>query len=174
MITENKFFWIYFLGTNFPSAFDEDSDTDLSDFIADEYEYNEAWINEFTQYSEEIFNENDGYVDNPNTVEIQLKNHSFKIEFHPGDTVYFLDGEEIGCTGPHFILRKISVQTFDSLIDSVEDSRIPLLILPMLALDDNKQDISAVRKIIQNALNCIDIKKEHIDKITDMIVSGLL
>lgn len=173
-VTDSKSFWIYFLGTNFPNAFDEDSDTDLSEFIYDEYEYDEEWINNFTQYSEDIFYKNDGYVDNPNTVEISLKNHIFRIEFHAGDTVYFLDGKEIGCTGPHFILRKISVQTFDSLLDGIEDKRIPLMILPMLALTEEEQDIMAVRKIIQSGLNCIDIKKEHINKITDMIISGLL
>lgn len=171
---DNNSFWIYFLGTNFPQAFDENSDTDLNDFITDEYEYDEDFINEFTQYSEDVFYTNDGYVDNPNTIEITLKNHIFKIEFHAGDTIYFLDNNEIGCTGPHFILRKISVQTFENLIDGIEDARIPLLILPMLALNNNEQDIINIRKIIKDGLDLIDIKKEHIIQITDMIISGLL
>lgn len=168
----NKSFWTYFLGTNFPNAFDEDSDTDLSDFIYENYGYDDDWINEFTQYSEEVFDENDGYVENPNFIEIPLKNHVFRIDFHAGDTVYFMDGEEIGCTGPHFILRKISVQDFYSLIDGVEDTRIPLLILPMLALENSEQDI--IRKIICDGLNAVGIKKEHINKVADMIVSGLI
>ena len=174
MIIDNKSFWIYFLGTNFPNAYDEESDICLSDFIFDEYEYDDVFINQFTQYSEDIFDISDGYVDNPNTIKIPLKNHSFRIEFHAGDTVYFLDGNEIGCTGPHFILRKISVQTFNSLIDGIEDVRIPLLILPMLALNDNEQDVLYIRKIIHNGLNCIGIKKEHINIVADMIISGLL
>lgn len=173
-IIDNNSFWIYFLCTNFPNAFDDDSDTGLNDFIYDEYEYDDDFINEFTQYSEDIFYTNDGYVDNPNTIEIPLENHIFKIEFHAGDTVYFLDNNEIGCTGSHFVLRKISVQTFNSIIDGVQDTRIPLLILPMLALNDNEQDIANIGKIIQAGLNCINIKKEHINKITDMIISGLL
>lgn len=170
MIIDNKSFWIYFLATNFPQALDDDSDMDLSDFITDNYEYDEDFINEFTQYSEDIFDTNDGYVDNPYTIEI----NRFKIKFHPGDTVYFLDGVQIGCTGGHFVLKTVSMQTFKNLIDGVEDTRIPLLILPMLALNDNGQDIINIIKIIQAGLNCIEIKKEHINKITDMIISGIL
>lgn len=169
-VTDNKSFWIYFLATNFPNAFDEDSDTDLNDFITDEYEFDEDFINEFTQYSEDVFYTNDGYVDSPNTIEII--DCRFKIEFHPGDTVYFLDGVQIGCTGGHFILKTVSTQTFRNLIDSIEDARIPLLILPMLSAD-TEQDVIYIQKIIKSGLNAVGIKPEHINKITDMIISGL-
>lgn len=170
-VINNDSFWLYFLAGEFPNALDEVSDASLSELIDENYKSDWEWINEFTQYSENIFDENDGYVDNPNTIEISLNNHSFKIEFHPGDTVYFMDGDEIGCTGSHFILGKLSFQSFTELIDGVEDVRIPLLVLPMLTMEE--QYIPNIRRIIQNGLESLDLKKEHITKITDMIIDGL-
>lgn len=108
-IINNKSFWSYFLSVNFPNAYDETTDTDISELLD---EYDNKWIHEFTQYSEEIFDENDGYVDNPNTIELNLNGHDFMIEFHPGDTVYFIDGQQTGCTGAHFIIKKIDFQLF--------------------------------------------------------------
>ncbi|MDE5620756.1 MAG: hypothetical protein K2I80_09640 [Ruminococcus sp.] len=75
--------------------------------------------------------ENDGYVDNLNYIILTLNYHEFKIEFHAGDTLYFLDGIQIGCTGPHFILGTLSFQDFTELQKNVEDVRIYLLVIPI-------------------------------------------
>lgn len=170
-IINNNSFWIYFLSVNFPNAYDEITDTDISELL-DEYDYDSKWIDEFTQYSEEIFYENDGYVDNPNTIDLNLNGHDFRIEFHPGDTVYFLDGQEIGCTGGHFILKKIDFRFFSEITDGIEDIRIFLLVMPMVYVKNT--DIPCARNIIKSALETLDIHKEHVIKITDMITDSLL
>ena len=170
-IINNNSFWIYFLSVNFPYAYDEITDTDISGLL-DEYDYDSKWIDGLTQYSEEIFDENDGYVDNPNTIDLNLNGYDFMIEFHPGDTVYFLDGQEIGSTGGHFILKKIDFQFFSELIRESEDSRIFLLVMPMVSLKNT--DIPLARHIIKSALETLDIHEEHVTKITDMITDSLL
>ncbi|MDE5557004.1 MAG: immunity protein 19 [Ruminococcus sp.] len=170
-IINNNSFWIYFLSVNFPNAYDEITDTDISELL-DEYNYDNKWIDEFIQYSEEIFGENDGYVDNPNTIDLNLNGHDFRIEFHPGDTVYFFDGQEIGCTGGHFILKKIDFQLFSELTYGIEDIRMFLLVMPMVSL--NNADIPRARHIVKSALETLDLHKEHIIKITDMIIKSLL
>ncbi|MCM1507217.1 MAG: Imm19 family immunity protein [Ruminococcus flavefaciens] len=169
-IMNNTSFWYYFLSVNFPNAYDETTDTDISEII-EEYSPDNDWIDEFVQYSDEIFNQNDGYVDNPNTIELNLNGHDFKIEFHAGDTVYFLDGQQIGCTGGHFILGKIDFQLFSELTHGIADKRIFLLVMPMVSLKDT--DIPNARNIIRSALGLLKLKKEHINKITDMITDGL-
>ena len=156
---------------NFPNAYDEITDTDISELL-DEYDYDNKWIDKFTQYSEEIFDENDGYVDNPNTINLNLNGHDFRIEFHPGDTVYFLDGQEIGCTGGHFILKKIDFQLFSELTYGIEDIHMFLLVMPIVSL--NNADIPRARHIVKSTLETLDLHKEHIIKITDMIIESLL
>ena len=170
-IMNNNSFWIYFLSTNFPNAYDEITDTDISELL-DEYTYDNEWIDKFTQYSEEIFYENDGYVDNPNTIKLNLNGHDFRIEFHAGDTIYFLDGQETGCTGGHFTLKKIDFRFFSELTAGIEDIRISLLVMPMVFLKN--EDILHARNIINSALEILDLKKMHIIKITDMIINSLL
>ncbi|MDE6426840.1 MAG: immunity protein 19 [Ruminococcus sp.] len=170
-IINNNSFWIYFLSVNFPNAYDEITDTDISG-VMDEYNYDKKWIDEFTQYSEEIFDESDGYVDNPNTIDLNLNGHDFRIEFHPGDTIYFLDGQEIGCTGGHFIIGKIDFQFFSELTAGIEDIRIFLLIMPMVSLKN--ADIPRAKNIVKSALETLDLHMKHIIKITDMIIDSLL
>ncbi len=173
-ISGNKSFWLYFISTSFPNAMDEESDIALSDFIYDEYGHiiDQDWINKFVQFSEEIMNKNDGYINEPNTLHFNLNAHHFQIAFHPGDTIYFLDGNEIGCTGSHFQLRTMQFYDFMKTLSGITDKKIPLLLLPMLALEES--DISQVRKIVGNGIHSLEFKEEHIDKITDMILSGLL
>ncbi|MDE6665523.1 MAG: immunity protein 19 [Ruminococcus sp.] len=173
-VADNNSFWLYFISTQFPHAFDEESDTCLCEFMGEEYNLDECdeWINEFTQYYDGVIDENDGYVDNPNSVNFVLNNHRFIIEFHAGDTLYFLDGDEIGCTGPHFILRTLSFQYFTELLKNVEDVRIYLLVLPMLALEE--QNIPYIRQIIKSGLVSLNFQNELTDIITEMIILGLL
>lgn len=173
-ISGNKSFWLYFISTSFPNAIDEELNIDLSDLIYHEYDHmiDQAWVNEFVQFSEEMMNENDGYINEPNTLNLNLNAHNFQIAFHPGDTIYLLDGNEIGCTGSHFKLRTIQFYDFIEMLSGIADKKIPLLLLPMLALE--KFYISQVRKIVRKGINSLEFKDEHIDKITDMILSGLL
>ncbi len=167
-----KSFWLYFISTQFPNASDETSDTGLDEFISENYELDYEWIDSFTQYYDGVIDENDGYVDNPNYISLVLNNHDFKIEFHAGDTLYFLDGIQIGCTGPHFILRTLSFSDFTELTESIGDARLILLVTPMLALE--KQNVSYISKIIKSGLAMLNFDKEHIETMSEMIISGLL
>lgn len=171
-VMSNNSFWLYFVSTQFPNAFDDVDDISLGEFISENYEPDDKWIDDFTQYYDGIMDENDGYIDNPNSINLILNNHDFKIEFHAGDTLYFLDGIQIGCTGSHFILGTLSFQDFTGLLKNVEDVRIYLLVLPMLALE--KQNIPYINEIIKFSLSSVGFCKEHTEIIAKMIADGLL
>ena len=168
----NSSFWLYFVSTQFPNAFDDVYDTSPDEFISENYEFDEDWIDDFTQYYDGIMDEKDGYVDNPNYISLTLNHHEFKIEFHAGDTLYFLDGIQIGCTGPHFILGTLSFQDFTELLKNVEDVRIYLLVLPMLAMEKN--NIPYMNEIVESALFSVGFCKEHTEIIAKMITDGLV
>ena len=79
------------------------------------------------------------------------------IEFHPGDTIFFIDDDEIGCTGPHYFIRKIDWPAFISHTDSLSSDK-KLLLLPMLVIgDDEKEDL---RHLIAEGLKTVEIIKE--------------
>lgn len=176
-IIGNEFFWLYYISASFPQAYDEESDTALSDFLYENYpelsdEKCEEWIDELVQFSEDAADENDGYIDDPNTIELLLNNNSFKIEFHPCATVYILNNEEIGAAEGEYKLRTLSWENFSLLTENCADPKIPLLILPVLALEEPM--IPKAREIIKKGLNLLCFKKDHIDKIAEMIICGLL
>ncbi len=171
-IMNNNSFWLYFVSTQFPNAFDDVYDTSLCEFISENYEPDEEWIDDFIQYYDGIIDENDGYADNPNYINLTLNNHDFKIEFHAGDTLYFLDGVKIGCTGPHFILETLLFRDFTELLKNVEDVRINLLVMPMLAPEKN--NILYINEIVESALSSIGFCEEHIKIIAKMITYGFV
>lgn len=173
----NDFFWLYYISTSFPNAMDELTDTPLSEYMYDSYEELsdedcEKWIDELTQFTEDAIDENDGHIDDPNTLELSLNGSSFKIEFHPCATVYILNGEEIGSAEGEYKLRTLSWEKFKQLIQGCTDPRLPLLILPVLALE--KPMIPEAEKIIRSGLEQTCLKKEDIGDITEMIINGLL
>ncbi len=173
-IINNKFFWLYFISTSFPNAMDEELDISLADFIYENYDCISAqkWVDSFVQFSEDILNENDGYVDDPNTIDLLLNKNNFRIEFHPYATVYIFNNEKIGVTGGNFKIRTLSWENFNLLINNCTNPKIPLLILPVLALD--KSMIPKVKEIISTGLSLLNFKDEHINIISEMIIYGLL
>ena len=72
-VKENKDFWRYFFCVNFPCAEDKDSDMSLLEIIEEKYEISKKWQDEFTGFYEGVFDENDGYVNDPSTLKIELK-----------------------------------------------------------------------------------------------------
>ena len=63
------------------------------------------WWETFTGYYESVLDESDGYLEEPVTLNEALSQDKIlKIEFHPGDILYFINDEEIGSTGPHWKL----------------------------------------------------------------------
>ena len=67
-----------------------------------------------------VFDENDGYVDTPKAVAIKLSNgDEFCVEFHPGDTIYYINDIQIGCTGSSYMIRNISLAQFYEYISNM-------------------------------------------------------
>lgn len=167
-VTERKFvdfdavkkqrqFWLYFLGTNFPNGYVEETDESLSEFIDYRYDIDMGWLNEFTGYYEGVLDSSDGYVENPTTLKIGLstKNNLF-IEFHPGDTVYFIDDDEIGCTGPEYFIHKINWEDFCAYTKEL-GSKEKLLLIPMLGIEKGVQE--QLKKTVCNGLELLPIKE---------------
>lgn len=137
---DNKAFWhVYFL-CGYGEFYCEELDMSVMDM---EEEINqdgdlEYW-NEFTGWYEGIFEESDGYLDEPTYLEtyIDAMNKTLKIEFHPGETVYFLDGEEIGCIGPHSVTRQpLSFTAMKSVLDGAFGDILFFLLFPMVELEE--------------------------------------
>ena len=62
----------------------------------------------------------DGYVDTPKAVAIKLSNgDEFCVEFHPGDTIYYINDIQIGCTGSSYMIRNISLAQFYEYISNM-------------------------------------------------------
>ncbi|MCI8649238.1 MAG: immunity protein 19 [Anaerotruncus sp.] len=128
----NRNFWEYFFGSSYPNAYDETSDTCVIDLLGEPSAELVAWADELTQYHDGILEECDGYLEHPSTLETMLPDgQQFKIEFHPGDILFFLDGTEIGCTGPHWELQKIPYTYLKTLLPN---EPLFLLLLPLVQL----------------------------------------
>ena len=162
-IKDNNDFWLYFIMTNFPESLDEITDKTCMEIIEENYTMNEEWINKFIKCYDGIFDESDGYVDNPNTLKIILATRDiFYIEFHAGDTIYYINDEEIGCTGPHYQIKKIDLEEYLNYTDML-DNKIKLLLLPMLKLEKSEEFN------IYYILN--DIIKEH--NVLNLLVNSI-
>lgn len=163
-VKNQRQFWLYFLGTNFPNGYVEETDEYLSEFIDSQYDIME-WSDEFAGYYEGVLDSSDGYVENPTTLKIELstKNNLF-IEFHPGDTIYFIDDDEIGCTGPEYFIHKINWKDFCAYTKEL-DNREKLLLIPMLKIENSEQE--QLKKAVCNGLELLPINE------MDNIIYGL-
>lgn len=166
-------FWLLFLMVCFPESLDNDTDETLSEIISENYDINRQWIDEFTGYYDGIFDECDGYLENPTTLEIELAtNEKLYIEFHPGDTIYFVDNEEIGCTGPEYFIHKLDWQKFVSYTRSLSNDK-KMLLLPMVAIEDGKRE--ELKQIIIQGLKLIDIINESdYERIGNAVIENCL
>lgn len=149
-LLSNSNFVLWFLMTNFPEGIDDTNDYSLSDMIQEKCILDEEWIDGWIGYYDGVFDENDGYVDTPNTVKLKLATRDvFSLEFHPGDTIYYINDEVIGCTGPHYGIRKISLTRFcEYTCDMNEKDK--LFLLPMLKISFGERDkfINLIRSIL--------------------------
>ncbi|MBQ6554145.1 MAG: immunity protein 19 [Firmicutes bacterium] len=129
--TERQF-WYYFLIGNFINSYDEETDMDVNDLVIENFTLDKNWIDRFTNYNVEIFDINDGYTEDPNTIELKLSpKDTVYIEFHPGDTVFYLNGNKLGNTGGHYDIHKISWSAFKEYTVKLSNEECMLLI-PML------------------------------------------
>lgn len=137
---ENSDFCAWFLMMNFPEGIDHESDCALSEMISENRTFNPECFDLLTGYDEDTFDANDGYTDSPGTVMLALSGgEEFFVEFHPGDTVYYLGDKRIGCTGPDYVIRKIPFERFCEYTKDM-DERQKLLMLPMVGVRESEKD----------------------------------
>lgn len=170
-IESSSYFWLYFLSTAFPLAYDETEDINLAEFICENYDLDAAgkWVNKFVQYNESIMQYNDGYAENPTAVVIAQNKDIYTIQYHPGDTLYFKGIDEIASTGANYDIHKITFEDFVNINKSC--GFISVLLLPIVFI--NESEINDAYSLIQAFLEKMPVKKKHRSKITNMIIEGL-
>lgn len=170
-IKNDMHFWIFFLLSGFPESLEEETDMTLSEIIQDSYEINQKWADDFTGYYDTVFEENDGYIEEPNTLVLPfMKTHRLFIEFHPGDMLYFIDDTEIGCTGPHCRTHVLSWQQFCLYTDGMKEKE-ELLFVPMLRID--KSETEKLYQVVYQGLKMTMLQVE-LERICRCIVSHCL
>lgn len=170
---QNRQFWNGYIITSFPTALDEESDMTLYDLAEEnELDIDINWWNDFTRYYDGIFEEADGYVDDPEMLMCKLTDtQTLKIEFHPGDTVFYINDRQIACTGGEY---KIQIFPFADLLNymkSRKDNRIFLLLLPLVIIGD--KEVTCANEIISSALEEV-FDKSLCNQFAKCIVTGLL
>lgn len=141
LFENSKNLLLWFITMNFPEGYDAEQDISLVEFMEENYEFDDDEINTVTQYYDAVFDENDGYVDEPNVIAINLSNgKELSVAFHPGDIEYYIDDEMIGCTGPHYIIRKIPYEEYKRMVSELS-SLEKLFVLPMVCVTDEHVDM---------------------------------
>ena len=168
----NKDFWSGFIASSFPTALDEKTDMSLSEIIEENSLADVKWWNHFTGYYDGILDKSDGYSDNPKTFTCNLTSTQIlKIEFHLCDIVYYINNNQIGCTGAEY---HIFIFPFADLLKYAKnntDNRIFLLLLPLTII--YKQDIQYAITKISTILNNI-FDTPFCNQLAEIIVYGLL
>lgn len=165
----NRDFWVGFMATSFPTALEEESDMSLTELMTESGMCDISWWDNFTKYYDGVLEESDGYVDDPEILIYELAPaQTLKIEFHPGDTVYFINDKPIACTGGHY---NIHVIPFKELLNPIIDKQIFLLLLPLAVIknSDKGKAIQIISDVLQEILD-----KHLCDRYADCIVNGLI
>lgn len=156
---DNVNFWAGFMAGAFPTALDEETDMSAAEIVQEnELGYMEWW-DDFTAYYDGVFDESDSYVDDPNCFEYKLTpEQTLRIEFHPGDIVYYVNDKQIGCTGPHYDIQKFSYGLLHKYLEQQENELIYMLLLPLAEIAQAEAEsakttiISILQKIFAPAL----------------------
>lgn len=170
----NKSFWISFFCASYPNAVDEETDFTLYDILdeedlADENVMN--WWEDFTGYYEGVLNETDGYLEEPAALTVPVdETENLKIEFHPGDIIYYINDKKIGSTGPHFELHAIPYKKIEQISVGEYGKELYFLLLPIAKLEEN--DIFSAEDKIRELLAHLFPSKIYED-MTRCIINGL-
>jgi hypothetical protein len=157
------------MATSFPTALDEETDMSLTELMTENGMLDTSWWDKFTKYYDGVLEKSDGYVDEPEILICELAPiQTLKIEFRPGDTVYFINDKQIACTGGHY---DIQVIPFKELLNSIKDRQIFLLLLPLAVIDN--QDKDEATQIISNVLQKI-FDKHLCSQYAGCIATGLI
>lgn len=167
----NQKFWTNFFATSFPTSLDEETDMSLSEMIEENCSTDTEWWKKFTKYYDGVLDESDGYIDNPEIVICNLTaTQTLKIEFHPGDTVYYVNDKQIACTGGEYSIHIFPFTNLLKYAEEINGNRIFFLLLPLTII--KKQDAGNVAQIISNFLK--DIFEAHLCNLfANSIIYGL-
>ena len=166
-------FWINYFGCCYPNGYDESNDISVSELMEELFtEEVGNWWEQFTGYYEGVLDESDGYLDNPTTLEEELlPGKILKIEFHPGDILYFINDEQIGSTGPHYELQTIPYEKVEQLLSLKNGRQLFLLLLPLAFIGE--EEIQSVRdKITEQMRNYFP--EDLCKSVSRCIVAGLV
>ncbi len=165
----NRNFWSGFIATSFPTALEEETDMSLTELMIENGICDTSWWDNFTKYYDGVLEESDGYIDDPETILCELApTQTLTIQFHPGDTVYYINDKQIACTGGHY---NIQVIPFRELLSSIKNQQIFLLLLPLSVI--HQQDKDEAVQIISGALTEV-FDKRFCSQYAACIVNGLL
>ena len=65
-------------------------------------------------------------------------NNDLRIEFHPGDILYFINGEEIGNTGLHWKLNVLPFDKIKSVLETEKGEILFWLLLPLAKIEEEE------------------------------------
>ena len=169
---QNKDFWAYQIATQYSMGCEE-YDTDMSEIMSELLDVNIQWMDDFTQFYDGVFEDNDGYLDNPTFVTLKTSaNDIYKIEYHPGDTLYFKNNKKIASTGPHFTSHSLPFNVIEQFLNLENGRVIFLLLLPISTVSDN--DKSTAYPLIYQILLSIGIPEDYATKITHCIFEQII
>lgn len=145
---DNLSFWTNYFGCSYPNSYDEEEDASVSELMDELYtEEIGRWWEKFTGYYDGVLDESDGYLDDPTTLEVTLtQDKILKIEFHPGDILYFVNEEQIGSTGPHWELQTVPYEEVKQLLALENGRQLFLLMLPLANVE--QEEVTAAREEI--------------------------
>lgn len=166
-----SYFWLYFLSTAFPLAYDDEGDIDLAEFIYENYDLEIAneWIDEFVQYRENIMQESDGYSEEPTAIVIDTNGDKYTVQYHPGDTLYFKGDKKIASTGAHYDIHTITYGDFVAI--NQKCGFISVLLLPIVYINEAEENDAF--SMIKTFLQKLPVNVEHRSQITNMIIEGI-
>lgn len=168
-------FWISFFSASYPNGVDEETDFTLYDILDEADLVNKEvmdWWEEFTGYYEGVLDETDGYLEEPTTLEVSVnETETLKVEFHPGDIIYYMNDKEIGSTGPHFELQTMAYKKIEQISTGEYGKELYFLLLPIAKLE--KEEVFLAEDKIRELLPCI-FSADICEDITRCMISGLI
>ena len=168
----NKKFWTGFVATSFPTALDEETDSSLAEIIEEEETTDSNWWGNFTKYYDGVLEEADGYIEKPQMLICHLTEaQTLKIEFHPGDTVYYINDRQIANTGGEYQIQIFPLADLLRYREGGNDNRMFLLLLPLTVITN--EDTSHAAEMIANVLKEI-FERNLCDRLSKSIVYGLM
>lgn len=168
---DNRDFWAGFLAGAFPTALDEDTDMSIAETLREAGLGSISAWDEFTGYYDGVLDESDGYVDNPACFEYALTpDRKLRIDFHPGDIVYSVNGKQIGCTGGEYSIQVFGYGPLHSWAEEQSNQLIYLLLLPLAAVEAENAD--AAKDSVSGVLRKI-FGQELAERLAGSIVYGL-